>query len=270
MTQQLNEQKAGSRSTISLQTNDPDLQRILVEINRLLNEKQDLLKMYHQKEDMIKKMVTNISHDLRTPLTVVQGLVETLLKEDQVSVEDERRYLLKIQERTTQINTTIHHFFELAKLESQDVALPLQRLNLTPVCKQSILHFYHQIEVGQIELNLQLEDRPIYALAHEDALNRVLQNLISNALKYGQDGSFIGLQLREDADYIYIDVRDKGRGIPLEEQQHIFTRLYKTDDGQSGLGLTIARQLVAKMHGELSVKSEPFRETVFTIRLNKA
>ncbi|SFM12306.1 Signal transduction histidine kinase [Gracilibacillus orientalis] len=256
-------------------TNEPALKILLVEINRLLQMKQESSITFSQKELAMKKMITNISHDLRTPLTVVLGLTETLLQDPAMDFKEKTRYLSLIHNKAQEIVQRINRFFELVRLESDDVDIALVQLDLSALCKENVLSFYQQVEAKGLNMDLQLLDRPVYALANKEALDRVLQNLLSNAIRYGDEGKVIGTKLRADEQFVYIEIWDRGKGISEPYKELVFERLYTKDkmEGKhnqgSGLGLAITKQLVEKMHGDIEITSTPFVKTSITVKLQR-
>lgn len=113
-------------------------------------------------------------------------------------------------------------------------------------------------------------------MAHEEALDRILNNLLSNAVRHGGDGKVIGLGLREDERFVYVDVWDKGKGIREAHTDRVFERLYTLEDSRnrdyqgSGLGLTITKRLAEKMGGDILLDSRPHEKTTFTVKLRRA
>ncbi|WP_208591259.1 sensor histidine kinase [Gracilibacillus suaedae] len=256
-------------------TNDSALKLLLVEINRLLQVIQESSITFSQKELAMKKMITNISHDLRTPLTVVLGLTESLLQDPAMDPKEKTRYLSLIHDKAQEIVQRINRFFELVRLESDDVDVTLSQLDLLELCKENVLSFYQQVEGKGLSMDLQLLDQPVYALANKEALDRVLQNLLSNAIRYGDEGKVIGMKLRADEQFVYIEIWDRGQGISEPYKELVFERLYTKDkmenkDNQSsGLGLAITKQLVKKMYGDIEIISTPFVKTSITVKLQR-
>lgn len=115
----------------------------------------------------------------------------------------------------------------------------------------------------------------MYCIANEEALKRALNNLFSNAIKYGFEGNVIGLNLKEDKNYAYIEVWDRGKGFEEKDKEKIFDRLYTLEDSRnkkyqgSGLGLSITKKLVKNMDGKIQVSSKPYDKTVFTLQFKK-
>lgn len=115
----------------------------------------------------------------------------------------------------------------------------------------------------------------MFVLGERESIDRILNNLLSNAIRYGSDGKYIGLFLHEEAEYIHIDIADQGKGIGKAFSERVFDRLYTMEDSRSrqiqgnGLGLTIARNLAKQMGGDILLESEPDVRTVFTVKLKK-
>ena len=124
-------------------------------------------------------------------------------------------------------------------------------------------------------MDIMIPEQHIFVQGDEDSVNRILGNLLSNAIRYGSDGKYIGLFLREELDFVYIDVVDKGKGIEPQFAASVFERLYTMEDSRNrsiqgnGLGLTIARNLARQMGGDLLLQSEPGVRTVFTVKLRR-
>lgn len=124
-------------------------------------------------------------------------------------------------------------------------------------------------------MEIDIPDQVLYASANKDALQRIMFNLISNAIRYGNDGKYLGVFLRTDQVRIYIDIVDKGRGIEKEFAESVFDRLFTMEDSRNssmqgnGLGLTIAKNLALQLGGNITLESRPYQKTVFTITLKK-
>jgi signal transduction histidine kinase len=164
-------------------------------------------------------------------------------------------------------------FFDLAKLESGDTELPMTSLNLNEICKNNMLMFYESILSHGFVTHIDIPDHPIYVYSNEEALNRILNNLLANAIQHGRDGRVIGMTLRTDKEAVCVDVWDQGRGISEQHQDLVFERMYTLEDSRnksfqgSGLGLTITKRLVQKLDGEIFLHSKPYEKTTFTVKL---
>lgn len=256
-------------------TDDKVLKDLLLEINKLLENNQMILAEYRKKEDSMRKMLSNISHDLKTPLTVVLGYIETINLDKDMHSDEKEVLLEKVHDKTIEVIDLINKFFDLAKLESGDKDIYLTRININEVCRKNILNFYDILNSKGFEVDINIPEKDLYAFGNEEALDRILNNLLSNSVKYGTDGKFIGLSIEENEKSIYIHVIDKGRGIEEDKIDRVFERMYTLEDSRnrvfqgSGLGLTITKRLVEKMNGEIFLKSIPYKTTTFTVKLKR-
>lgn len=264
-----------SEEKVLVVTDDKVLKDLLSEINKLLENNQKILAEYRKKEDSMRKMLSNISHDLKTPLTVVLGYIETINLDKDMHNDEKEVLLEKVQDKTIEVIDLINKFFDLAKLESGDKDISLTRININEVCRKNILNFYDILNSKGFEVDINIPEKDLYVFGNEEALDRILNNLLSNAVKYGTDGKFIGLSIEENEKFIYIHVMDKGRGIEEDKIDKVFERMYTLEDSRnrdfqgSGLGLTITKRLVEKMYGEIFLKSIPNKTTSFTVKLKR-
>jgi len=256
-------------------TGDKELIELLVSINKLLDFSQKIYSDYRKKEISMSKMLSNISHDLKTPLTVVLGYIETIKLDKGISSEERNTLLSKVHNKSIEVIELINKFFDLAKLESGDKEVPITRINMNEVCRKNILDFYDNLTTKGFEVNIEIPENAIYAFGNFEALDRIMNNLISNAIKYGHDGKYIGLNLSCDDKFAYVEIRDKGKGIDITNIEKVFERMYTLEDSRnklyqgSGLGLTITKRLVDKLGGEISIRSKSYEKTSFTFKLKR-
>ncbi|HAM80963.1 sensor histidine kinase [Ornithinibacillus bavariensis] len=256
-----------------LMTDDKKLQALLININKLLDKHQQEIAKYNQSRHSMKRMLTNISHDLKTPLTVVLGYIEMVQKDETINQNEQERLLLQVHRKTVEIIDFMNAFFDLARLESGDKEIPLTKINVNEICKDNLLSFYDIVQLNGLTIDFQLPDDPIHVLGNKEALDRVLQNLLSNAIQYGSDGNILGLTLSVNEKHVYIEVWDKGKGIEEQKQDLVFERMFTLEESRnkafygSGLGLTITKRLLEQMNGTIHVQSIPYEKTVFTVAL---
>ena len=269
-------------------TDHKELADLCGQINRMLLDRQKIKTDYIRQEISVRKMLANISHDIKTPLTVILGYLEIMRMENG---EDES--LRKVEAKAKQVMELISQFFTLAKLEAGDRKPVITQIDIAQVCRENVLSFYELLVRKEFTVDISVPDisvpdisvpdisvpdisvpgRRLMAQGERDSIDRILNNLISNALRYGADGKYIGIFLREEKESVCIDVVDKGRGIEKEFAQSVFERLYTLEDSRSrqiqgnGLGLTIARRLAREMGGDLVLESRP---GVRTVRLRKS
>lgn len=271
LSEQLEEIRRGQGPTQVLHpTSLRELQQVLAEINLLLRDKQQSSADFRRSEAAMRRMLSNISHDLKTPLTVILGYLETLAQQPNLSAEQRAELQQQVHRKGQELVRLLNNFFELAMLEAGDREVPLAPVLLNEVCAQKLLSYYEFLEQNAIRAEIDIPEQPLYALANTDALGRVLDNLIANALRHGADGGMLGFRLRADGQHVVCEVIDRGQGIAEQHGDRVFQRLATLDEarsGSSGLGLSISKHLTELMHGTLSYRSQPNVETIFTVRL---
>lgn len=252
-------------------TDNPSLISLATQINRLLVDRQKVRADYRRSELASKRMLSNISHDMKTPMTVILGYLEIM----RVNGDPHQEMLGKVEATAKRVMDLMTQFFTLAKLEAGDTELECSKLNLNEVCSENILSFYELLSAQDFQIEVNIPNAPIFVMSNSDALQRILFNLISNAIRYGADGKYLGMVLRSDEKNAYIDIIDKGRGVPKEFADTIFERLFTMEDSRNprmqgnGLGLTIAKNLALQLGGDVTLNSQPNVKTVFTVTLRK-
>ncbi|CAG9611493.1 Adaptive-response sensory-kinase SasA [Bacillus rhizoplanae] len=256
-------------------TDDKELKSLLVAINYLLDEKKKTIAKHSKLEISMRKMLSNISHDLKTPLTVILGYVEILSIDETISEEERKILLEKVHMKTLEVLDLIHKFFDLAKLESGDKDIAMTRIHMNEICQEHMLSFYDLLTTQGFDVHIDIPETPIYAHGNTEVIGRIMNNLISNAIAYGGDGKTLGITLRSDDKLVYVDIWDKGKGISESHIDKVFERMYTLEDSRnrlyqgSGLGLTITKRLVEALGGEIHLSSTPYEKTVFTVMLRR-
>jgi PAS domain S-box-containing protein len=220
--------------------------------------------------------VATASHELRTPLAAVYGAARTLLRTDiEIPAEQRDRFLEIIVSETERLTTIVSQILLAGQIEEGRVDVSTTATDLGPLV-ESVLDSTRLRSPEQIELRFEQNgDRPV-ALADEDKLRQVLVNLLDNAIKYSPDGGDVTVELAGGAGRVRLTVRDVGLGIPAAEQERIFEKFYRLDPaltrgvGGSGLGLFISRELVSRMGGTLTVRSQPGDGAAFVVDLPAA
>lgn len=260
--------EADSDEKVMVFTDNPVLMELGAQINRLLADRQKIKADFKRGEISSKKMLSNISHDMKTPLTVILGYLEIM----RLGRPDDEM-LIKTEEKAKQVMELINQFFTLAKLEAGDTDITLKKLDVCEACRENVLEFYEILEKNEFQVELSIPETPVYVMGDRDALQRILCNLLSNVIRYGSDGRYLGIFLHRDEKNVYIDVADRGKGIEKEFAASVFDRLFTMEDSRNrriqgnGLGLTIAKDLAGKLGGDLSLKSVPNERTTFTVKL---
>lgn len=262
--------ETGSDEKIMVFTDNPVLMELGGQINRLLIDRQKIRADFKREEISSKKMLANISHDIKTPLTVILGYLEIMRLN-----HADHEMLKKVETKANQVMNLINQFFTLAKLESGDTNINLGKVNINEICRENVLEFYDILLQKDFDVDLFIPETAIFVQGEKEALQRILYNLLSNVIRYGSDGKYLGVFLRQDKGNVYIDVVDKGKGIEQEFASNVFDRLYTMEDSRNreiqgnGLGLTIAKNLTKQLEGDLFLNSIPNVKTTFTVKLKK-
>ena len=250
-----------------------ELDKLGIELNMFMDSYSDTIEKKQSLELAHKKLISNISHDIRTPLTSLLGYVEVLQKDEGISTEERKKFMDIIEKKGQSLHKLLNEFFELSKLESEDTLIRFEKNNLSEIVKGVLVAFYPEFMKKQISLDIKMPDNSLFVWGDCTSIERILQNLVSNALKYGRDGGSIGIELRQEQEKVWVDIRDDGKGIPEADMKYIFDRLYTTEPSRnekfqgSGLGLAIVKKLVEKQKGEIVATSEPDTKTVFSFSL---
>ena len=258
-----------------LNTEDKYIKSLLIQINRLLDHNQKIKGNCNSIELSMRKMLSNISHDLKTPLTVILGYIEMINNDKSLTSEKVMSLLKTVNLKTVEVLALINRFFELVKLESGDKKLNSSRIDICEVSRKIILDYYEILISKEFEVVIDIPEDPVFVSGDEDAIERVLNNLITNAIQYGSDGKMVGLKIRITDNDVFVEISDKGKGINEMHKDRVFERMYTLEDSRntnyqgSGLGLTITKRLVEQMEGSISLNSVPFKETTFSVRLRR-
>ncbi|MBB3131018.1 signal transduction histidine kinase [Paenibacillus rhizosphaerae] len=245
------------------------------ELNRLLDDVQQTFERTQFLEDERKRMIASISHDLRTPLTSLLGYMEALRDDMTLTAEEKRSFIGIASDKGDALLERLQEFFELAKLEADDSPAELHKMNLTDIVQEVLLGFYPDFQKAGLTPTLRIPDSPQYVKGDRLYIRRILENLVSNALRYGQEGKEIGIAIREETDFVWVDVWDRGKGISSQDLPRVFERFYTGMPSRNaslrgtGLGLTITKNLVEKQGGQISVSSKPGEKTMFSFSLLK-
>jgi signal transduction histidine kinase len=254
------------------------LKILTINMNKIIESLQKINEENKRSEESRKKMISNISHDLRTPLTSMLGYLELILEDR--SIEDRRNalsekqneeYLRIVYNKGNYLYDLMEEFFQVSKLDSNDLRLEIKKVNVSEIIRENIISFFNEIQKLDIQPEINIPDEDVYVLGDEKALNRIFTNLINNALKHGMKATIVGVKLNYDEKNIVIDIYDNGAGIPDNEINYVFDRLYTVEKSRSlnakgsGLGLTIVKKLVEALGGKITVFSSPFEKTTFTV-----
>jgi signal transduction histidine kinase len=237
-----------------------------------LNESEKLKQVY---EENRKNLIANISHDLKTPITSIQGYIETMLERPDIKPDTLNKYHQIIYKNAAYMNKLIDDLFLFSKLDLQKLELELESIPVKAFMADLMEEFLFELQERDIKFtyNDALE-QDFQIRIDRKRINQVLRNIIGNAIKYGTDtGIEIAVRLYIEESHACIDVSDNGPGIPEDKLSHIFDRFYRIDVARTkdlmstGLGLAIAKELVEAHNGSISVVSKENTGSTFTIKI---
>ncbi|MDF2543364.1 MAG: sensory transduction protein kinase [Herbinix sp.] len=242
-----------------------ELEQLFCKINELYQNRQQERIIYMKRETQIRSEIENISHDLRTPLTSIIGYVD-LIEDVQTTSMERDEYLKIIKKRARVLQGFIHDFYELSRMEGENYPIDLTSIMVQDSLSDVIVAYYHEFEKKQIHVEIILEEKPCFIIADQIQFNRILNNIIQNALKYASH-TFIVKQIRKEEECILLFQNDKNQ-MREENLKLIFDRFYTGDltrnNQNTGLGLTISKLLTEKMKGSIRAYLEG---DLFTIEL---
>lgn len=223
-------------------------------------------------EESRQEFVSNVSHELKTPITSIKVLADSLTSQEDVPAELYKEFMTDIGEEIDRENKIINDLLSLVKLDKKAADLHIEDKNINELLDLLIKRIKPIADKKKVELVLE-SFKPVTAQVDETKLSLALSNLIENAVKYNKDEGWVHVSLNVDHRYFYVKVEDSGIGIPEEAQEHIFERFYRVDKshsreiGGTGLGLAITRSAVLMHRGAIKVYSKPGEGTTFTVRI---
>lgn len=237
-----------------------ELMEIQHNFNRMADKLEQAEQVNRKLEEGRRRMLMDIAHDLKTPITTIQGYAEVLRLGMEEEERQRRKYANHIYNKAVFIASLVDDLFALTKFESAEFPFERQQLNFAELCRTTAADLYDSFEQKGIMLDFSIPDRPVLLYAHEGYMRRTITNLLTNALKYNRRGAKVWLQLREE-DGIYLTVGDNGQGIPGSLGESIFDPFVRGDqarrsDGGSGLGLSIVKAAVEKHGGHVRLDPE--------------
>lgn len=244
----------GTNELVHTNTHHKALSQFTMKINQLIHLFKKSQQAQEKKETQLKQEITNISHDLRTPLTSIKGFSE-LLTDPTISEAEKEKYVKIIQAKIDTLTTQVDLFYELSSIDSLDNSVKMEKLFLNQMIGEKMLLFYNDFEKNQLKVHLN--ELPTTAiLADEKAVNRIVINIIQNALRYAKT-YFVIEMVEEEMDIRLSAVNDVDEFNHVDIR-HVFDRSFTMDtsrtSGQLGLGLHIVQQLVHKQGGEITAE----------------
>lgn len=251
------ERKVSDKSNVLLtcEVGDKDLVRVIERVNSVLDDNTRIRNDYENKNESLQKMITNVSHDLRTPLTSALGYIDIILRSD-LADDDKERYLKVIEERLKRLSVLVNSFFEFSKIISNDEKIVVSKVNLVNVLEKSISNYYEDFSKEDRVIQFNFDKRNIVIDSNELMLSRIFDNLIGNAFKHSTGDLIINVQVKSQLiiefinDLIYDDL----------DVNQIFDEFYTVDisrtKGNTGLGLAISKEFVEELGGTIKAEKD--------------
>ena len=247
----------GTNELIRTNTHSRGLLRFIENINQLIHLFKQDQQRKQRREEALKQEITNLSHDLRTPLTSIKGFSE-LMADPSLSDAEKKDFLAIIQKKIDHLTMMVDQFYELSQIESSDQKFSIQQVSLNQLVVDTMLLFYHDFEKNKLQIEIDETAVPPI-LADEKAVHRIISNIVQNALRYAE--SYFTIRLAEEEECVRLEAENDITVLDDKTELHrIFDRSYRMDSsrtgGQLGLGLHIVRQLVMKLGGQIDAKLE--------------
>lgn len=242
------------------------------ETERISNAFNKLWDRYKVLDASREEFVANVSHELKTPLTSMKVLADSLLMQPDAPTEIYREFMGDLSEEIELENKIINDLLDLVKLDKKGANLNIKSQDVNELVERILKRLQPLAAKSNIELVFE-SFRPVTAEIDEVKIALVITNLVENAIKYNKENGWVHVSLNADHKYFYLKVADSGIGIPKEDTDHIFERFFRVDKshsreiGGTGLGLSIARNAVVMHRGAIKVYSEPGEGTTFTVRI---
>lgn len=237
------------------------------EINDIVRAYENRLSQLRLTEKTNRRLMTSLSHDVRTPLTTLIGYLDAAVK-GVVSGQEREDYFRTARRKAYDLKDYIDVLFDWFKLNSDEFVLALRPIETAELTRNILIDWIPIFESRGIAYTIEIPDEPVPAALDSDGYTRVLNNLIQNAVAHSR-ADYIGMRLVKRTHDLVFTLSDNGVGIEKDALAYIFTRLYKRErshsDNGSGLGLSIARQLTEKMNGRISAESRVGEGTSFTL-----
>lgn len=252
-----------------------EISLLMNSFNQMAQKLRESEKLKNEYEENRRMLIANITHDLKTPITSIQGYIEAMLDGNTMPEENANRYLQIIHRNSVYINKLIDDLFLFSKLDMQKLDFNFENIPVRAFMNDLTEEFKLELEEKGIRFKYidRVESTP-WVNIDRKRIHQALRNIIGNAVKYGpEQGLSIEVQMYEQDGFLYIEIKDNGPGIPEDKLNHIFERFYRIDIERTkdftgtGLGLAIAKELVEAHGGSIKASSNENEGTCFTIRL---
>ncbi|HDQ00148.1 MAG TPA: response regulator [bacterium] len=256
----------------------PDELRIIVErgIERTVLQRQSI-ELARKKEEMERRFITFVSHQLQSPLTAVQQYLQVLnhLKNSPEKEKLQQQWIERSISRINDLKDMVEDWLTISKVESGCIADACEQIDVLPLLQDVVSDYESFIREKKIRLRLSIPDRLARVWGHFDCLKIVFSNLIHNAIKYNKNRGKLTIRAAEDGEFVAITIADSGIGIPADKIQFLFQEFYRVRDESTknisgtGLGLAICQKIINELNGKIEVQSKLNKGSAFKMKLPK-
>jgi signal transduction histidine kinase len=250
-----------------------NIKKLANNINNIVTQLRNITIEERKAQQTKADLITNVSHDLRTPLTSIIGYL-SIIEDDKYKDEVKLRYYTSIAyEKSKMLNVLINDLFDLTKMQNNTMTLNLTQIDLVELLGQIVSQFEYMFENENVKCRLNFSQDKLIIKADPIKLVRAFENLITNAIKYGKDGNYIDIVTKRKDNMAIVKIINYGEPIPTIDLPYIFDRLYRVEksrnrnDGGSGLGLAITKNIIEMHDGNIYVSSD-YDCTVFEVQLS--
>lgn len=241
------------------------------EVGDLVSAFNQMAEQLQKQEQLRSGFIANVSHELRSPLTSMQGFAQGML-DGTIPLEDHGKYLGIIHSETQRLSKLIRELLNLSQIESGKFPLHIQRFDANELIRRVLIRYLDNMDEKGIEMEVDFKEEYCYVDADADRMEQVIINLIDNAIKFTPNGGKISIWTHVASDRAILAVADTGSGIPLEDQPYIFERFYKVDKAHTGktgtgLGLAIVKKIIDQHDGSVTVRSQMGKGTSFVVEV---
>ncbi|CEK30060.1 histidine kinase [[Clostridium] sordellii] len=244
------EKQVYNKERVNITLNDKDIENLAATINNNMQEQKQVEIDIMNREERLKQNISDIAHDLRTPLASIRGYI-TLL--DNCTEQEKKEYINIIERKSEELNLLINNFYEISLFDNSSLKIQTTSIDIVQVIMEIVISNYALIKNNEIEIDNRLPEKQIKIYGEELTCKRIIQNLISNSIKYSN--GYISIQLDEFDNEVVFTIRNSVLELKESDLDHLFERFYTVDKSRnrsgSGLGLYIVKLLLKKIGGEV-------------------
>jgi signal transduction histidine kinase len=251
------------RKNLTLICNNKAMEELAVSINKKTGQMKAAIDHYRAMENEMGQSIADMSHDLRTPLTAIIGYIQ--LMKGETDIAEAKKYADIAERRAKTLQTLINGFFEISLIESSEYPIAIEAVDLSAVLAQYIVDLYNNLKTSGLKLDVNIPERPVKILADKNALNRIIDNLLGNALQHSI--ADLSIKLYEEGKSACLEISNYADNLSEKDVQMLFDRFYSADkvrnEQRKGLGLSIVKTLIEKLEGTINAD---YKGNVLTIK----